>query len=148
MDDDIARTLAGRPNQWSGEGPVWCPVATMGVERLFGHQDTTETRAGTRHFAPGARLYLCHVMNYAHTRRGQDDMDLEVVGRHRATRRFVRLLVRASWLENWRVDLVYSPTVIRLLQPYWDGTAESKAEAASRVAGLKSFDRSATPSNS
>lgn len=147
MDDDIARTLAGRPNQWTGEGPVWCAVATMGAERLFGYRDATETRAGTRHFAPGARLYLCYIVNYGQTRRGSDDYDIEVVGRHRATRRFVRLIVRASWLENWRVDLVYSPSAIRLLQPYWDGTESSKAEAAYRVASLKPFDRSATPAN-
>jgi hypothetical protein len=118
----------------------------MGAERLFGYRDATETRAGTRHFAPGARLYLRHGFNYT-TRRGSEDYDIEVVGRHRATRRFVRLVVRASWLENWRVDLVYSPTVIQLLLPYWDGTAESKVEAAYRVASLKLFDRSATPAN-
>ncbi len=69
MDDDIARTLAGRPNQWTGEGPVWCAVATMGSARLFGYRDATETRAGTRHFAPGARLSLRPRFNVS-TRRG------------------------------------------------------------------------------
>jgi hypothetical protein len=63
------------------------------------------------------------------SRRGVDDPSIEVIGRHRQTHRFVRMTVRASWLEKWHVDLVYSPTVVQLLQPYWDGTEKSKAWA-------------------
>ncbi len=70
-------------------------------------------------------MYIRHIMGYQ-SRRGVDDPSIEVVGRHRQTHRFVRMTVRASWLEKWHVDLVYSPTVIQLLQPYWDGTEKSK----------------------
>ena len=79
---------------------------------------------GSKHFAPGARIYLRRVMGYP-----DDVPDIEVAGRHRATHRYVRMIVRASWLEGWRADLVYSPQVIRLLWPKWDGAAASKERA-------------------
>jgi hypothetical protein len=79
---------------------------------------------GSKHFAPGARIYLRRVMGYP-----DDVPDLEVVGRHRATHRYVRMIIRASWLENWRTDLVYSPQAIHLLWPKWDGAAASKEQA-------------------
>ena len=126
MDENIdSRTFAGHPNTWTGEGPVWCPRATLCVERAFG-PGGKEIRRGSKHFAPGARIYLRRVMGYP-----DDVPDVEVVGRHRATHRYVRMIIRASWLENWRTDLVYSPQAIRLLWPKWDGTAASKEQAES-----------------
>jgi hypothetical protein len=61
------------------------------------------------------------------------DPQLEVVGRHRGSHRFVTMIVSLSWLENWRVNLVYSPQVAKELQPYWDGTPASNAKAESYV---------------
>jgi hypothetical protein len=59
-----------------------------------------------------------------------DEMpDLQVVGRHRATHRFVTMILDGSWLENFRADLVYSPEVIRLLGPRFDGSPASKRDA-------------------
>ncbi len=132
------RTLAGHRNEWTGEGPVWCPRATMRAERPFG-PGGEEVTWGSKHFAPGARIYLRRVMGYP-----DDVPDIEVVGRHRATHRYVRMVIRASWLEGWRADLVYSPQVIHLLWPKWDGAAASKEEAesfASRLVELTTSPR-------
>jgi hypothetical protein len=60
---------------------------------------------------------------------GDDMARVEVVGRHRGSHRYVRMIVRGEWLENWHADLVYSPYVAKELQPYWDGTLASKEEA-------------------
>lgn len=132
MHDDIdRRTLAGYLNRWPGEGPVWCPVASMRAVRQVG-ENGQQSRRGTQHFAPGARLYVRRVVGFRNSH--NDEQDVEVIGRHRATHRYVKMIVRASWLEHWRPDLIYSPQVIRLLWPMWDGTAESKAEADDFVA--------------
>ena len=77
---------------------------------------------------------------------GWEDFDndlprVEVVGRHRGSHRYVRMIVRGAWLENWHADLVYSPYVAKELQPFWDGTPASKAKAEEYV-GL--FTRSRT----
>jgi hypothetical protein len=103
-------------------GPVWCPVATMRAERPYG-PGGQETKLGSRHFAPGAKTYCIHVMGT------RPEPQIEVVGRHRASHRYVTMVVRASWLTNWRVELVYSPRVITDLWPIWGGTPASRAKA-------------------
>jgi hypothetical protein len=107
--------------------PVWCPVANMTSERPYGPGGQI-TKRGSKHFAPGAKLYFLHVMGYQ-----GGDPQLELVGRHRGSHRFVTMIVSLSWLENWRVNLVYSPQVAKELHPYWDGTPASKAKAESYV---------------
>lgn len=119
-------TLAGRPYQWTGEGPVWCLVAKMRAVREV-NQEATDAQSGNKYFAPGAKLYFRHIVGFRNER--IDEPVIEVVGRHRRSHRYIRVIMRAAWVENWRVDLVYSPTVIRLLAPKWDGSEASKAEA-------------------
>lgn len=109
--------------------PVWCPVANMTRERPYG-VGSEITKRGSRHFAPGAKLYFHRVVGYSG--RGGDPQ-VEVVGRHRGSHRYATMIVSLSWLENWRVDLVYSPHVARELFGIWDGTPQSKAQAESYV---------------
>jgi len=100
-------------------GPIWAPVANIVEERPYGPRGA-ETRQGTKHFRPGAKVYVS-------TRLGHfKHMSFEVIGRHRATHRCVTIVIRGSWLTRWRVELVYSPHVIE--QIWWggDGTEASK----------------------
>ncbi len=134
MGEEIERmALAGRPNQWTGEGPVWCLVGTMRADRA-GSPAASGPSNGNKYFASGARLYFRHCVG---DRNGNvDEPVIEVVGRHRKTHRYLRFIMRADWVENWRVDLVYGPAVIRLLMPEWDGSKESKAVAQEYLEGL------------
>lgn len=103
-------------------GPVWCVVANMIRERPYG-PGGKEIRRGSKHFAPGAKLYCFPALW------GDGYEQIQVVGRHRATHRYVKMIVSSAWLTNWRVQLVYSPHVIRELWPAWDGTERSREEA-------------------
>jgi len=38
-----------------------------------------------------------------------------VVGRHRGSKKFSKMIIRSDWVTNWRAKVVYSPEVIRLL---------------------------------
>jgi hypothetical protein len=102
--------------------PVWCPVANMVRERPYG-LDGRETRRGSKHFAPGAKLYCFPALW------GDGYKQIQVIGRHRATHRYVKMIVNEKWLTNWRVQLAYSPHVIRELWPTWDGTQHSHERA-------------------
>jgi len=103
-------------------GPVWCPVANMVRERAYG-PGGREIRRGSKHFAPGAKLYCFPALW------GDGYEQLQVIGRHRATHRYVKMIVNEKWLINWRVQLAYSPHVIRELWPTWDGTEHSRERA-------------------
>jgi hypothetical protein len=101
---------------------VWCLVATVAEEQPFG-VDGDDVRRGTKHFAPGAKLYCFQA--------GWGDLyeRIMVVGRHRATHRYVTMVMPSKRLTNWHVDLVYSPYVIARLAGKWDGTLASKRAA-------------------
>lgn len=109
-------------------GPIWCPVANMKAERPYG-PGGAEMKRGSKHFAPGAKLY-CDRGGIG----GWYDQ-IQVVGHHRASHRYVTMIVSSSWLTNWRVELAYSPYVIRAFWPRWDGTAEGK-ERAQRIVDM------------
>ena len=126
---EISPDTSSIPQDSKPDIPVWCLVANMTHSRPAG-QGGAETKRGSKHFPPGAKLYFRHMMGW------EDPADLprvEVVGRHRGSHRYVRMIVRGAWLEHWHADLVYSPYVAKELQPFWDGTPASKAKAEEYV---------------
>jgi len=126
------------------------------AERRAGH-GVVAIRRGTKHFAPGAKVYcLPPLWDAYHKCRGVDH--IVVVGRHRRSHRYIALVMPTEWLTNWRVQLVYSPAVKRRMvhavwerrawlgptvanlragKLIWDGSADSKARAEQRAAWMR-----------
>ncbi|MBQ3300998.1 MAG: hypothetical protein IJH04_02380 [Eggerthellaceae bacterium] len=65
-----------------------------------------DSRGGTKHFAPGARVYVFPVRWDGWWDRGP------VLGKEKGSGRYVRKVMGWEWLENFRCKRVYSPTVI------------------------------------
>lgn len=86
--------------------PVWCIAANIIHERPYG-SGGEETRSGTKHFAPGAKVYIVDFFW------GMGGENVSVVGRHRKSHRYITIIIRSKWLVNWRAELIYSPHVIR-----------------------------------
>jgi hypothetical protein len=107
-------------------GPVWCPVANLASERPYG-RGGFQTWQGSKHFAVGAKLY-CFPPLW-----GDGYNKIKIIGRHRATHKFITVVVSSSWLTNWRVDLAYDAHLIREFWPAWDGTQRSKERAKELV---------------
>jgi hypothetical protein len=73
-----------------------------------------DARKGTRHFRPGARVYVID----AHW--GTCDA-VTVIGHHRARGQYAKLDVSVKHLENFRLDRAYSPMVISLIKQHFSG---------------------------
>jgi hypothetical protein len=86
--------------------PVWSVVANVVHERAYG-PGGVEKRHGTKHFAPGAKVYVI----YFHW--GTAGERVTVAGHHRKSGRYIYINIAAKALANWRAELVYSPYVIR-----------------------------------
>lgn len=129
--------------------PAWCIVANIIRERPYG-PGGQELRPGTKHFAPGAKVYVVKFFW------GMGGESLTVVGRHRRSHRYITLSIQSTWLVNWRVELVYSPYVIQVLQQhpytYWPyrqrivtsdtqrmGSLEAKAKAEEIIRNLQQW---------
>lgn len=93
-------------------------------EHPFGEEHGAEQ--GTRHFRPGARVHVCGL--YA----GMCE-DVVVVGRHRGSNRYVRMVVPARRLAGFRPERVYSPRVVALMEHRADGCLPIEDEASARA---------------
>ena len=84
---------------------AWCLVANIRKEG-FPDSGPLNSRGGTKHFAPGARVYVFPVRWDGWWDRGP------VLGKEKGSGRYVRKVMGWEWLENFRCKRVYSPTVI------------------------------------
>lgn len=80
-------------------------------ERPYG-PGGAETRRGTKHFAPGAKVYIIDWCPGTRER-------IIVVGQHRSTKRFVTLIISAKLVENLRPKVCYHPGVIIKISEYY-----------------------------
>ncbi|WP_280319967.1 hypothetical protein [Nocardia wallacei] len=88
------------------------------------------TQAGTKHFVPGAKVWV------SLPQWGDGGERLTVVGHHRGRgHRLVKLIINSKHLENFRAKGIYSPAEHRLLTESWPGRAcESREEAEQSAA--------------
>lgn len=119
--------------------PVWCIRANIVRERPYG-PGGAEIRHGTKHFAPGAKVY-CAAFFW-----DGPLTSVDVVGHHRGSHRYVRMTIRHEWLTDLRVELVYSPSIIaHLPEPRMDlhdgfgGSPGAKAEVEEKLKHLLSL---------
>jgi hypothetical protein len=115
----------------------WCLVGNIVEERPYG-EGGTETKRGTKHFSPGTKVY-CLPSHW-----GDGYEKIRVIGRHRGSRQFATLVIRADWVTNWRAKVVYDPVVLRLIheatEKAWIGNWSSKEHVETYVSLLKERD--------
>lgn len=86
--------------------PIWCATASIKKEILFGEEHIL--RKGTKHFRGGAKVYIAYAYG------GMCD-NATVIGHHRSNSRYIKITMPVRHLENFRLELVYSPKVIELI---------------------------------
>lgn len=86
--------------------PLWCATATIKNDTIFGEEHIL--RKGTKHFRGGAKVYIADAFW------GMCE-SVTVIGHHRSNSRYVKIDMHVKHLENFRLQLVYSPKVIELI---------------------------------
>ncbi|MBD2768954.1 hypothetical protein IC235_13765 [Hymenobacter sp. BT664] len=89
----------------------WTAVANIIRERPYG-SGGADIRRGTKHFAPGAKVYI--IDWYA----GMCERII-VVGLHRKSKKYIRLVIDVKLVENVRPKLCYTPAVIKKIKEYY-----------------------------
>lgn len=92
--------------------PLWTLVANIKQEISYG-QGEMETRYGTKQFSPGTKVYI--IDWYAGMCQA-----ITVIGLSRDTKRLITIVIRAEWIENFRVRLCYNPKVCSKIKTYFD----------------------------
>jgi hypothetical protein len=116
-DFSCAFCAADLPAEWNvdtdppagdGELLAWSVVANVAAEVARG-EGGLDIRRGLKHFAGGAKVWVVP------PQWGDGGERILVVGRHRASKKYLAVIVQARFLTNFRIRGVYSPTVYRLL---------------------------------
>ncbi|WP_433902793.1 hypothetical protein [Sphingobacterium puteale] len=92
--------------------PLWTLVANIKQEISCG-QGKIETRYSTKQFSPGTKVYI--IDWYAGMCQA-----ITVIGMSRDTKRLITIVIRAEWIENFRVKLCYNPKVCSKIKTYFD----------------------------
>ena len=112
----------------------WAVIANVAVETLHGSGGENVQRR-LRHFSPGTKVWVLPAQW------GDGWEKAMVIGRHRGSKRFARIVVSLGHLEAFRVEGVYSPAVQRELTRPWEPERGSplqwlsQAEAEEAIAG-------------
>ena len=97
--------------------PFWCATASVKKENAFGEERVQ--RRGTKHFRGGAKVYIVDAYW------GMCD-SVTIVGHFRRGGRYIKIDIHVKRLENFRLELVYSPRVADFIREHYDeksGTA-------------------------
>lgn len=87
----------------------WCLIGNIVDERPYG-EGGQEKRSGSKHFAPGAKVY-CLPAQW-----GDGYDQIIVIGRHRGSKHFKTMIISSIWVTNWRAKVVYNPEVLRRIR--------------------------------
>ncbi|MDQ2794184.1 MAG: hypothetical protein M3Y12_09275 [Bacteroidota bacterium] len=94
----------------NGQALFCTAIGNITAERPFG-PDGAETRTGTKHFRPGAKVCIIDWFP------GTCDR-VVVVGHHRKSNRLIKAIINANSLGNLRVKNCYSLATIRLIKEH------------------------------
>jgi hypothetical protein len=114
----VKKTLESDSKKITEIEPFWCAAANVKKENSFGAERVE--RPGTKHFRGGAKVYIADVYW------GMCD-SVTVIGHHRNSGRYIKIDIHVKRLENFRLELVYSPKVAALIDRDFDRRANVNA---------------------
>jgi len=108
------KTLCGS----TSDDLVWCLVGNVGGVR--GLECDAAEATGTKHFSFGTKVFCLPPLW------GDGYENVAVIGKHRGARRSVMIVMPSSRITNWRVQVVYKPEVLRLLDSGFEGRGSGR----------------------
>lgn len=82
---------------------------------IIGNQywgEKKEIKNGTTHFRGGAKVYCLFVYG------GMGNEFIRVMGKPRKSFRMIDVVIRATYIKNFRLQKVYEPQIIRFIQKH------------------------------
>jgi hypothetical protein len=97
---------------------IWCLIGNIVDEYPSGTDQ--EIKHGTKHFSPNTKVY-CFPPLW-----GDGYENIKVIGRHRKTSRNVCIVMPAKLITNWRLQKVYRPYILNVMQSQQGWTNSDK----------------------
>ena len=105
----------------------WCLVGNIAEKHEYGEEH--ETKYGTKQFSRGTKVYL------APSQWGDGYENIVVIGMPRHKRNFIEVITRSAYIENYRMQKVYQPAVLKRMcnseYRWWGDNDRSRNEIIS-----------------
>ena len=102
-----------------GHNWCWSLVGNIVQEHEWGEK--REIKYGTKHFSQGTKVFLAPVQW------GDGYENIVVIGLPRYGKKYIEIVMRSEYIENYRIKKVYQPAILRrmcLSQYRWWGDTE------------------------
>lgn len=86
---------------------IWCLIGNI-IDENYSVKDKV-LRHGTKHFSPGTKVY-CFPSLW-----GDGYENIQVIGRHRKSRKSILMVIPSKFVTNWRIQKVYDPKIKKLM---------------------------------
>lgn len=106
----------------------WCLVGNIVEKHEFGENHVI--KYGTKHFRPGAKVFINLVYG------GMGHENILVIGVPRHMKKYIEVVIRRAYVCNFRVQKVYKPAVLKLMNDSewdWWGNAEESYERLLKI---------------
>jgi hypothetical protein len=87
---------------------IWCLIGN--VINTENGDYKQEIKHGTKHFSPNTKVYCFPVLW------GDGYENIKVIGRHRKNSRSICIIMPSKRIANWRLQKVYNPHIINVMQ--------------------------------
>ena len=114
---------------------VWCLVGNIGGVR--GTKTDRDESSGTKHFSFGTKVFCLPPLW------GDGYEKIVIIGKHRGARQSVMMIIPSERITNWRVQPIYEPEVLRLLDEGYEGRSTvrwSKEQAETMARSLRNHE--------
>ena len=100
----------------------WCLVGNIINSHPYG--ESKEILNGTKQFPPGAKVFI------APANWGDGYENVIVIGCPRHRKQYIEVIMRADYIENFRIKKVYAPFILRMMENskyrWWNNTDYDK----------------------
>ena len=100
----------------------WCLVGNIAEQHEYGEEH--EIKYGTKHFSRGTKVYL------APAQWGDGYENIVVIGMPRHQKKFIEVITRSKYIENYRMQKVFQPAVLKKMcssqYSWWGDNEHSK----------------------
>jgi hypothetical protein len=87
-----------------------CIVGNIIGNHYWGQQK--EIKSGTKHFRAGAKVYCIFMYG------GMGHEQVRVMGKPRKSFKMIDVVIRTSYIKNFRIQKVYDPEIIKFINQY------------------------------
>ncbi len=125
--------VANSYDDYINNGHSWCWSLVGNIVEKHEHGEEHEIKSGTKHFTQGTKVYLAPIQW------GDGYENVVVIGLPRHGRKYIEVITRSIYVENYRMQKVYKPAVLKLMcnskYRWWNDTENDRKEIIKYLEG-------------